>query len=105
MTETLRLDAAKERVEDLTGFYTHLLVYVLVNFGLFVIDAVQGDGWWFYWATLGWGIGVLAHAVTIFFSGRRIGSWKQHKMDKYLEEMPPDRHPTQLPRGFSDFRG
>jgi len=46
-----RYEAAEKRAEDLQGFYTHLLVYGVVNLGLFVINLLtKGDGgtWWFY---------------------------------------------------------
>jgi hypothetical protein len=86
MTDDLQLQKARERVEELKGFYIHLLVYTFVNFGLFLIDALQGEGWWFYWATIGWGIGLAAHAVALFFSGRRVAAWEQRKIEQYLEE-------------------
>ena len=44
--------AALERAEMLQGYYTHLLVYLVVNAGLFLINLLtKGEGgvWWFYW--------------------------------------------------------
>ena len=60
---------AREQVEAQKGFYSHLVTYVLVNAGLFAINLAskgQGGGWWFYWPLLGWGIGVAAHAFSVF---------------------------------------
>jgi len=94
MTDDLQLKAARARVEELKGFYLHVLIFVLVNFGLFVIDALQGGAWWFYWATAGWGIGVVAHAAALFFSGRRVAKWEQRKIEQYLAE--PDRAREQV---------
>ena len=34
--------------------------------GLFVIDLTTGDGWWFYWAAIGWGIGLAWRALAVF---------------------------------------
>ena len=34
--------------------------------GLFVIDLATGDGWWFYWAAIGWGIGLAWRALAVF---------------------------------------
>jgi hypothetical protein len=56
--EDVAYKAALERAEMLQGYYTHLLVYVVVNTGLFFIDLfTRGNdgGWWFYWPLLGWG--------------------------------------------------
>lgn len=64
LDDTMR--AARERAEMLQGLYIHLLVYVVINAGLFLINWLtrpDGGGWWFYWPLLGWGIGVLIHVV------------------------------------------
>ena len=65
--EERRFRIAKQRAEQLQGFYIHLIVYVVVNAGLFAINVItRGDGgWWFYWPLAGWGIGLLVHAATL----------------------------------------
>jgi hypothetical protein len=63
-------EAAKRRAENLQGFYIHLLIYAVVNAGLFAINALTrgADGaWWFYWPLAGWGIGLLIHATTLLW--------------------------------------
>jgi hypothetical protein len=58
---------AKERVEAKIGFYTHLAVYVGVNILLIIINLVASPRYlWFPWPLLGWGIGVLFHALHVF---------------------------------------
>lgn len=60
--------AARERAEAIQGLYIHLLIYVVVNAGIFGINWVTtgGDGpWWFYWSLLGWGIGIGIHLLTV----------------------------------------
>lgn len=63
----------QERAEANVGFYRHLMVYTIVNIGLFGLDFLD-NGWinWAYFAALGWGIGLLAHFLQIrsfrFFS-------------------------------------
>jgi hypothetical protein len=85
MTNDPLYEEAKERVEEVKGFYIHLAIYVTVNLGLFIINAVQGDAWWFYWATIGWGIGVLSHAVAVFFgSGNWVKRWEARKIERYI---------------------
>jgi hypothetical protein len=59
---------ARERAQALQGLYIHLLVYAVVNTGLFLINwATRGPegGWWFYWPLLGWGVAVAIHAMSI----------------------------------------
>jgi hypothetical protein len=60
---------ARERAKAIQGLYIHLLVYAVINTGLFLINWLTrgGDGgWWFYWPLLGWGVGVAIHVVVTF---------------------------------------
>jgi hypothetical protein len=57
---------ARARARELRGFYSNLLTFVVINIGLFLIDLLTGDGWWFYWPLLGWGIFVALHAARVF---------------------------------------
>lgn len=46
------------------GFYIHLGVYLAVNVLLVAIWATSGRGYpWFIYPILGWGIGLVAHAI------------------------------------------
>ena len=80
------LARARRRAEELQGFYIHLIVYLVVNAGLFAINALtRGDNgpWWFYWPLLGWGIGLLVHAAVVFF-GVFSEDWKERKAQEIL---------------------
>ena len=57
---------ARRRVRRKMGFYTHALVYVLVNLGLFAISTVSGNGRWHVWPMLGWGIALAIHGLVTF---------------------------------------
>ncbi len=65
---------ARERAEMLQGLYIHVLVFFVINAGLFAVNYLtRGDdgAWWFYWPLLGWGIGLVIHilvTVTPLFS-------------------------------------
>lgn len=57
---------ARERAEMIQGLYVHLMVYGLVNAGLFTINFLtRGDEgtWWFQWPLMGWGMGLLIHLM------------------------------------------
>jgi hypothetical protein len=78
---------ARERAEMLQGYWIHLLIYLVVNAGLFAINyiATSGEGgWWFQWTALGWGIGLLIH--TIIVVSPVFGSdWVDRKTRKLVE--------------------
>ena len=57
---------AKKQVKAMTGFYGHLAIYALVIETLTVIYAVTGDRWWAQWSPMGWGIGLLGYAISVF---------------------------------------
>lgn len=67
MDDTARYNAARLQVQRLRGFYINLSVYVLVNVLLLAINlATAPDHLWFYWPLLGWGVGIAAHAASVF---------------------------------------
>lgn len=52
-----------------TGFFFHFSAYVLVNAILIVVNLLTTPHHlWFIWPLLGWGIGILAHGLAIYFS-------------------------------------
>lgn len=63
---------AYKRVKEKREFYTHLAVYILVNIGLWVSSGAFLTGFimGYYptWVTIGWGIGVACHGISVFFS-------------------------------------
>lgn len=59
---------AKRRVAMKLGFYTHALVYVLVNLALYAINQTMGGVRWSIWPALGWGIGLTVHGIVTFVS-------------------------------------
>jgi hypothetical protein len=59
---------AKKRVDQKMGFYVHLLVYVLVNSGLFFLAQFRGDGHWNLFPLAGWGLGLAIHGIVTFLS-------------------------------------
>ena len=52
-----------------TGFFFHFSAYVLVNAILIAVNLLTTPNkLWFYWPLLGWGIGILAHGLAVYFS-------------------------------------
>jgi hypothetical protein len=59
--------------EGAGGFYVHLTVYLLVNALLIGINlGTSTQHLWFKWPLLGWGVGLLAHAIAAFALPRRV---------------------------------
>jgi hypothetical protein len=79
---------AKRRVEEMRGFYAHLGAYVLVNSFLFLLNITTSpDILWFYWPLLGWGIGLVVHAVYVFGPRRWLGQdWEEKKIKEIMEK-------------------
>jgi len=68
MSEEEVYEVAKKRVKAKRDFYTHLVIYVIVNIMLVIIWAFPaGRGYpWFLWVIGGWGIGVLFNFLDVF---------------------------------------
>ena len=89
MKASMTYEQAKERVQELKGFYMHLASYVLVNVFLFLINLLTSPGdWWFYWPLLGWGIGVVAHGAWIYWGP---GLWGKRWEERKIQELMGDR--------------
>ena len=57
---------ARQRAELLQGMYIHVLVYAVINAGLFVVNWItrSGDGtWWVVWPLGIWGVGLAVHVL------------------------------------------
>ena len=82
-----RYERAKQRVDELRGFYVHAVVYTLVNVGLATYNLATTPGHvWFVFALAGWGIGLIAHGAYIAGSGRFLGAaWQERKIREEME--------------------
>ncbi len=77
---------AIEYVRNLKGFYSHLVVYVLVIILLFIVNYMTSPGYiWAWWVLLGWGIGIISHALRVFGVFALFGpEWEKKKIEKRL---------------------
>jgi hypothetical protein len=78
---------AWRRVKSLRLFYTHLTIYVIVNFVILLIDVSTPGDPWFYQVLLGWGLFVGLHAAHTYellpWSSR---DWEQRKVQELIEQ-------------------
>jgi hypothetical protein len=65
---------AKKVVRAKMAFYIHLTAYVVVSALLVAVNLATAPGHlWFKWPLLGWGVGVIAHALVTFALARGPG--------------------------------
>lgn len=83
-----RYYTAKKRVDEIKGFYSNLISYVAVNLGLLTLNLVTSPQYlWFFWPLLGWGIGVLIHAMVVFRFMPFLGTdWEKQKIKELMEK-------------------
>ena len=78
---------ALAHVRKVKGFYIHAIQYVVVIAALAVLNLVFFDPHypWFLWAAMGWGIGLAAHAASVFnFIPFLDGAWEKRQVEKHL---------------------
>ncbi|PSV01349.1 2TM domain-containing protein [Photobacterium leiognathi] len=77
---------ALEYVKGIKSFYSNLTSYVLVIGMLFVINYFTSpDYWWAVWPALGWGIGIVSHALSAFEVVNVFGpDWERKQVEKRL---------------------
>jgi len=86
----IRYVEAQKRVKKLKGFYIHATVYVLVNLFLIARNVQQGDSLYdidIYWTAIFWGIGLLAHAASVFVPNFILGNdWEEKKIRQLMDK-------------------
>lgn len=82
---------AYKRVKRIKGFYVHLLIYILVNTFIICGNYYENSHSFFNWETystaLFWGIGLVAHGLSVF--GRNIffsHDWEEKKIQEFMKK-------------------
>ncbi len=82
-----RYQKAKERVEEIKGFYGHLIAYCFVIPFLAWLNLRSGDFPWVAFPAIGWGIGLLFHGMEAFDKNPFLGKeWEERKVREYMEK-------------------
>ncbi|WP_066225527.1 2TM domain-containing protein [Formosa haliotis] len=75
---------AKKRVEEIKGFYGNLVSYcVVIPFLIFINYKTSWGFQWFWFPMLGWGMGLIFHAFSVFGYGK---TWEERKIQEILEK-------------------
>lgn len=77
---------ALAHVRKVRGFYTHLIQYLIVMAGLAAVNLLATPGYlWVVWPALGWGLGLLSHAASVFQLIPFMGAdWERREVEKAL---------------------
>lgn len=91
-----RYQRAKKRMEEIKGFYTHLVVYLIIN--VFIILAQIGvfnegwyglefPGWAVFTTPFFWGIGLFFHGLYVFTNNFSFfKKWEERKIKEYMDK-------------------
>lgn len=82
-----RYQKAKQRVEKMKGFYTHLVIYLIFSAFFIFLNFRSGNFPWAIFPIVGWGLGIMGHATETFgwnpFFGRQ---WEERKIKEIMEK-------------------
>jgi len=85
--EDKRYEKAKERVEQIKGFFGNLTAYCIVIPILIVINYNTTSFPWAIFPALGWGFGVTAHGLEAFGYNPLFGrNWEERKMREFMDD-------------------
>lgn len=78
---------AMEYVRDIKAFYVHAIQYAVVKLGLLALNLWTGPEFlWVIFPALGWGIGLMAHGLSVFEIVNFFGhGWEKRQIAKRLE--------------------
>lgn len=91
--EQLQYEKAFKRVKKIKGFYSHLLVYVVINIMIIILNIQsldKGESYFQiknFFTAFFWGIGLLAHGISVFGPNVFFGSnWEERKIKELMEK-------------------
>ena len=84
---------AYKRVKKIKSFYTHAIVYVVINLMIVVAnvqDLEPGESyfqWHNFFTAFFWGLGLLAHGLSVFLPNFILGNyWEEKKIKELMEK-------------------
>ena len=84
---------ARNRIDDIKGFYQHLLAYCLIiPFQIFINYKTYWEFKWFWFSVIGWGIGLGFHAYRVFVNKGIFGrEWEERKIKELMQKEENER--------------
>jgi hypothetical protein len=91
--EQVKYENAFKRVKKIKGFYSHLLVYIVINIMILIVNVQSLDKGESYISlknfstALFWGIGLAAHGLSVFGPNIVLGqNWEEQKIKELMEK-------------------
>lgn len=91
--EEVKYQQAFKRVKRIKGFYTHLMIYIVINAGILIANySSNGHNenfweWQNFSTAFCWGIGLLAHGMSVFMPNMLMGKdWEERKINELMEK-------------------
>ena len=79
------LRRARKQVKEIRGFYASLGSYLVIIPALWILNLSTGGRIWAYWPTIGWGIGLAIHGLSVFAGGSFFGTaWEERKIEELM---------------------
>ncbi len=90
-----KYEKAQKKVKDIKGFYTHLMVYLLINIFLIIVQTGLLSGrfhfgmpaWGYFTTPFFWGIGLFFHGLYVFQDRFPFfKNWEERKIKEFMEK-------------------
>jgi sensor histidine kinase YesM len=79
------LRRARKKAREIRDFYMNLVAYCVVIPALWIVNSLSPGPWWAQWATIGWGLGLTIHGLTVFADGTFFGTaWEEKKVAELM---------------------
>lgn len=102
--EKIKYERAKNKVEDIKGFYIHLSIYLGIN-GLMLLAAlgvfkdtflpIEFPMWSYFTTPFFWGIAIFINWIYVFKSNLNpFKEWEERKIKEFMEEEEKDFDPS-----------
>lgn len=91
--DEIKYQEALKRVKRIKGFYSHLLVYLVVNTMIIIVNIQHLDvgesifSFKNFSTAFFWGIGLVAHGLSVFLPSMILGNdWEERKIKQIMDK-------------------
>lgn len=91
--EEIKYEQVRKKVQKIKSFYTHAIVYLVVNIMIVVLniqDLSPGETYFQFknfMTAFFWGIGLVAHGLSVFIPQWFLGNdWEERKIRELMEK-------------------
>lgn len=92
-TDEIKYQQALKRVKQIKGFYSHAAIYLIINIMIVAFNIQEldeGETYFQYhnfFTAFFWGLGLLAHGLSVFMPSMLMGKdWEEKKIKELMEK-------------------